>query len=235
MVSLKRRFVPGLVAAAAALTLAGCALPGQGSPGVAAETPEVTVTLDEVQEYCDGLLDVGISCQSDWALTLALVHDSAIEKSSELDGAWSDDEITADIDEWLETIGYTDGSATPEAIDVIRTAKAVSNLATTEEGATFLSDTAVSLEEDVVSSSRFGDFTADTFIASIAAAADTATNNASSIGDTVYVVFAAITGFADAGTDPEWLGDSEDVVASAEAEASASASPSASASATAGE
>ncbi|WNM25046.1 hypothetical protein RN607_02815 [Demequina capsici] len=239
MFSVKRRVLTAASVILAASTLAGCAVPGQGDPGVAAEGAGVTVTLAQVQEYGSGLTDLGIVDQSDWALTLALVHDAVIKEAADLGDAWSDDQISTDIDSWLTTIGYADGTASPAAIDVVRTAKALDQLATSQEGATFLSDLATRLETESISSPRFGDFTATTFFSSLTNAANTASSNASSVGDSVFIVFVAVTGFADAGATPSWFGESDAAAATASPEpsASASAEPSATASpsATAGE
>ncbi|MDN4474105.1 hypothetical protein [Demequina zhanjiangensis] len=211
MFSDKRRVSLAATAVLAASTLAGCAVPGQGDPGVAAEGAGVTVTLEEVQSYSEGLLDIGILDNADWALTLALFHDAAIDEAADLGMAWSDDEIAADIEAWAEVIGYPDADTSPEAIEVTHTAKAIGFLATSEEGSAFLSDMANELEADSVSSPRFGDFTAAAFFDSLSQAASSASDNVGTIGETVYVVFVAITGYADAASAPDWFGSPEPV------------------------
>lgn len=200
MVSVKRRLIAA-VAVAASLALTACA-PGNG---VVAQGAGVSVTTADVSHFSDGLDGVAVVPDQGWALTLAVIEDAVVAEASDAGYAWSDDELAQDIEGWFSAIGYEPAVPDEATFDAVRTAKSLGYLASTEDGSAFVADLAAELESELDTSPRYGDFSAQRFLDSVTTAAQTAEENVSSIGSSVYVVFVAVSGY-DLATAPAWFG-----------------------------
>lgn len=209
-----------LVAALAALALAGCTVPSQDlAPGVAFSYQGKAVTNAEIDDLArswdpdgDG---VAIAFRRNM-LTLELLADDLLAKADELtDGqlAITDEIATAQATKWL-AVKEDGGEPSPELIRSFRVVLALYVVYSFDTDGSVLAAIAHNAEQDAVVSPRSGAFSAQAFLASASNAAGTAynwqqTGATPQEQELSYVAFAIVNGFGDSASDVRTTGGAQ--------------------------
>ncbi len=191
---------------ASVLVLAGCAVPGQaGAPGVAATYRGVTYDIADVTAYESALGELHITATSSKALTLRVLGGPIVELAKQHGFQYTPEQAASDASLWATLGDPTQPVETSaEAKDIATTARAIEYLlSTSTESVTALVDLAKSAEAEIVTSPRFGSFSAQAFGNTLAAAAQTYTDQSVDLGPIRFALFGQVNGF---GTDPaDWI------------------------------
>ncbi|PKQ25828.1 MAG: hypothetical protein CVT64_07215 [Actinobacteria bacterium HGW-Actinobacteria-4] len=190
------RRVLAVAVAAAALSLAACAPPGQeGQPGVAAVYNGTTFTnsdLDAVHEAWRVGTNGNDVPRRQQILTIELMREPAIEAVRELGYTFSDQEISALAAQWLEYL-RVDAEPTGEFALAVEGVYAIAALVALDPSMQVIYGIAVDVEESAVLSPRSGSFTANAFMKSVEDARTAAI--AQDLGSRFYIEFQHVNGF----------------------------------------
>lgn len=198
-----RRRISGAVAAFATLALAACAVPGQGSPGVAATYGDRVVTNQDVLDYDQAFLDLGTPATGPGvSLTLLLLGPEVILAAEEQGFTVTDVEAKIAARVWMH-YADRDGTPTSDALDVVRAELALIQLLTTDAGFAALEEITYGIEADAVISPRHGTFTTQQFEATIIDALNQAVSEKLGTDRMVFVAFYQVDGLA--GELPAWI------------------------------
>ncbi|MFP5359674.1 MAG: hypothetical protein ACLGHM_04165 [Actinomycetes bacterium] len=194
-------FRPRLAAAAFAassLLLAGCAVPGQGTPGVALTVDETTVTTAELDALAAQWAEDsdGLAVPDRRALATFAAMGPELLAATEAQGApiREADALTITT-AWFENAGATDPEPSDEVVESSRAMLALYVLAYSDptfDGIREIADRAAAEGEF---SPRVGEFSSDALIESINAAVGTA--ESAGLGNFSFITFLGVSGFSD--------------------------------------
>jgi len=188
-----------IVAAAGALVLAGCAVPGQdAAAGTAAEYHGTTVTNEQVDatfaawaEDSEGRL---VSTR-DEALTMELLHDDLLAASAELGYAIYTSDARNLATQWFVGLGITE-TPSDALVHSFESQFALTVLAY-NDGTEQLTAIIESAEADAAVSPRAGQIDPEAFLAAVANAKAEA--DQTQLGQMSFIPFQHVSAFSDAG------------------------------------
>jgi hypothetical protein len=202
MIRVSRRSV-AVAAIVGTLALSACAVPGQGSPGVAATYGDRVVTNQEVLDYDQAFIDLGTPATGlGVSLTLRLLGPEVVSAAQEQGFTVTDDEAMTAAKAWMDYADL-DGTPTPDALDVARTELALIELLTTEASFATLEEITQGIEDDAVISPRHGTFTNEQFVATIIDALNQAVDEQLGTDGRVFVAFYQVDGLT--AEVPSWI------------------------------
>jgi len=188
------------VLAASSLLLAGCAVPGEGTPGVAAVVDGETLTSAELdaiaaawQEDSDG----AIVPDRQALATAALFGPDLVEVVAEQDVVITESIATDYAGAWLEFVGVENPDPSETVVESVTNILALYVVANTDPGGDVLRTLVDGVDEDAEFSPRLGELSADAFVESAQSAIGTA--EVMSLGNYAFTPFIAVSAFTDAG------------------------------------
>ncbi|MEX0913844.1 MAG: hypothetical protein WDZ57_02715 [Demequina sp.] len=186
---------------ALALTLVGCAVPGQeAAPGVAAQYDGRTVTnahVDEVYEaWVTDSQGIVVPIQRRSIITIELLGPTLIAESEAQGFLISDSAATDLAREWISLMGGQ-GEPSPQTVESVRAIFALGVLSVlgTEDGNATLTQIAEDVEANAVFSPRSGEFSVDLFLQSVTDATDWAISQ--QLGSYFYTAYLDVNGLVE--------------------------------------
>lgn len=186
---------------AAALVLAGCAVPGQeGAPGVAAQYDGRTVTNERVNEVHQAWVTdtegVSVPSQRRSIITIEVIGPRAIAAAEEAGFPISDSEATAFAEQWIDA-AEVDREPSPALVETVHAIFAIAVLAVlgSEDDFTILREIVAEVESEAVFSPRAGEFSSDLFFQSINDSIDQAISQ--QLGPLFFTPFLNVNGLAE--------------------------------------
>jgi hypothetical protein len=191
------------VAVLATLAAAGCAVPGQGSPGTAATYGGREVTDQQVIDFSRGFLDLGTAAADPGtSLTLLLLGPEIVDNAAKLGFVATDDDVTATAEAWIAFDG-NGGEATPAALEITRDAMALDFLVRLDAGAQAVHQLGYDAESAITANPRYGAFTGDRFWASVNDVVNKGVAASTGSDTWFFTVFGQVSGFTRA--TPDWV------------------------------
>jgi hypothetical protein len=197
------RRISGAVVALATLTLAACAVPGQGNPGVAATYGDRVVTNQQVLDMSQAYADLGTAPSGvGEPLTMLLLGPDLIAEAEELGLVVSDATLQNAAENWIAH-NERGGTVTPEALTLVHDLLAVFFLLTTYEGIAVLEQAGIDAEAGVVASPRYGAFTNAAYYATLLKGYNEVAADPGALGVLLFVPLGQVSGFT--GEVPSWI------------------------------
>lgn len=202
-----RHLVAAASAAVLSLLLAACAVPGQGTPGVAATDGDRVITVADTVVVEDALRTLHDGPHPGETLTLLLLEPEVREAARSLGFAITDAQLRNDGQLWLAMRqADTNIPLGAQELRVIRMVREMTYLVTTEGGFDELLRILQRLEDDVEASPRYGDFTVQSFANAFELILSDFATRQAELGPAIFVLFKDVNGF-DAMANPGWVRD----------------------------
>jgi len=195
---------PLAVVGALALVLTGCAVPGGGSPSVAAIYRDRVITTADVDDLFVTLDALGSQPDPGQDLTLLLIGPEAVTIAESLGVSISDDIARQDALMWMYVEGSDLAEPTPAMLEVTREVLAIAVIASDPQGSVALMNLVQDVQANTVANPRYGTFTLDNFSSSIQDISDFLMQGGSSLGPAEFIAFMDVDGFS-TGARPEWM------------------------------
>jgi hypothetical protein len=195
---------PFAVVGAFALVLTGCAVPGEGSPSVAAIYRDRVITNADVDDLSVTLAALGSQPDPAQDLTLLLIGQEAVTIAESLGVSISDDIARQDALLWMYVEGSDLTEPTPAVLEVTREVLSIAVIASDPQGSLALMSLVQDVQANTVANPRYGTFTLEHFSSSIQDISDFLTQGSSHLGPAEFVAFVNVDGFS-AGARPEWI------------------------------
>lgn len=181
----------------AALLLTGCAVTGQeANPDVAATYNGNVITNTEADAAAQALVGMSAAPHPGEEITLLLLAPTALEYAAEAGRTQDPAAGPSEVQLWMAANKGEILEATPDQVEVVAIVQAIAFMLSEEEGVLALTELAVDIEAHAVVSPEYGDFSAETFLASAKSAIDTAQKRGETLGPVAYMVFKDINGFS---------------------------------------
>lgn len=187
-----------------ALALAGCAVPGEGRPGVAATYGDRVVTAADVDRIYGALDDLYSRPHPGEDLTLLLIGPGALEIAKDNGYVPTDATLREDALLWMAAQQGDAVEPSPAVIEVVGYVRAIAFDMHDADGLIALVELAQDVEANTIASPRYGVFTFDNFSTSINDISTYLTTASTGLGPAVFLAYKDVDGFA-AQTLPEWI------------------------------
>jgi hypothetical protein len=205
MILMRRRLVA--LALAATALLSGCTVPGQPlDAGTAASFRGDVVTVADAAEFEAAFLDdLAAAANSGEPLTLRLLHPHVVELAAAEGVVFSEEQLRESADLWRASQNQELGAEVSQAsVDIVETAWCLDTLVRSETGIVQLNTLIQEMEAEVVASPRFGPFSFDVFLESLAGVFEDRQTRGDELGPVTFMVFKDVNGFNPLAT-PEWV------------------------------
>jgi hypothetical protein len=202
------RLRPLAVAVVTLIVLGGCAVPGKGEPGVAAEYRGNVITDQNITELRDVMGDELYSApQAGEDLTLLLVGPDAVTFVEQLGYDLSDDYVAGRAQQWISYSSkgqINDAVVTPACLAVVRVVDALNIMMHDADGLLALRSLVSDIEQNATFSPRYGDFSMENFSASIQAISDYIDQHETELSFAQFTLWQRVNGF-NLSARPEWV------------------------------
>lgn len=185
------------------LTLAGCAVPGLGEPGVAVQYGDHVVTNDDIADVTAALNELYSPPHPGEPLTLAMIGPEAVEIAADYGYEPTEADLRNDALLWQSLQEQPQKAVSDDALEVVRWVRAISYCMVEEQPAAEFADVLKDIEANSTSSPRSGDFQWDKFLVSVQSIQTELNNRADELGAAYFTVFKDVNGYY-SGTAPEW-------------------------------
>jgi len=194
-----RRLIAATVTAAA-LTVSGCAVPGQeADPGVAAQYDARTLTNAQVNDvYQAWVVDTEgaeVPTQRRSIITIELMAPQLVVAAEEAGYPISDDQALTYAIQWIRFAGIEEGEPSQQLVETVRAIFALAVLAVVEPELETLRQIAQDVEDNAVFSPRSGEFSTETFLTSVTSALDYAASQ--NLGPFFFTAFVNVNGLVE--------------------------------------
>jgi hypothetical protein len=186
------------------LVLTGCAVPGEGAPGVAAVYRDRVITTADVNDLYTALDALYSRPHPGEDLTLLLIGPEAVTIAESLGVNLSDAVARRDALLWMSSQQGDLVEPTPAVLEVAREVWAISYLINDPDGLGALILLIQDVAANTVTSPRYGTFTLEGFSTSIGEISDFLATNGSGLGPAQWVAYRNVDGFT-AEAVPDWL------------------------------
>ncbi len=192
--------------ATALLVMGGCAVPGKGEPGVAAEYRDRVITEDDVTAIRTGFDDLHTWVDAGEDLTLLLIGPEVVATAEQHELGMTDDEVRSAANLWVSFVEGPWAEPSPGAKEIVRVVMSIFLLMEepSGEGLEALFKLARDVEAHTVASPKYGEFTLTSFAESISAIIQYTEENQTGLGPAEFIVFKEVNGFS-AMDGPDWI------------------------------
>ena len=193
------------------LTLAGCAVPGLGEPGVAVEYGDRVVTYGDLEMVASALDGLGSIDNPGEAATLALLGPSAVEIAAAYGFEYDDDSMRSQALLWQSAEQrQTQTEPTEDMKLVVFWVLALTFCHFSEEASEELFAVIEDVEATAVTSPRVGEFTAQNYLTALSQVGTEYNNRGAEFGPAAFIFFANLNGFYSALPPTDWTSFRED-------------------------
>ncbi len=198
------RLRPVALVGALVLVLTGCAVPGEGTPGVAATYRDRVITDADVNGIYTALDVLYSRPHPGEDLTLLLIGPGVVNIARTLGEDLTDQQARQDALLWMSSQQGAQVEPTPAVLEVVREVRAIAVIIHDPDGLIDLLNLVTDVQDNTVASPRYGTFTLDNFSSSIQDVSDFIATEGPGLGPAEFIAYRNVDGFT-AEARPDWI------------------------------